>query len=153
MHAQTHMHTSHPRRHTHSIMSTWLCMVSVWRSPQRGCCCDSCLNQQDPALTDWLGKVQPSRSREWRCVLVYACKCVSLSVFVHVRDCSGCVCVCVCAGIICECVCMNVKMTGEKREKMREGIGNHVGWIRHFCFKNGGLEGLMKTLAWTKRNC
>lgn len=146
---------TNPPPNTHSRMSTWLCMVSVWRSPRCWCCCDSCLNQQDPALTDWLGKVQPSRSRGWRCVLVYACKCVSLSVFVHVHDCSGCVCVCLCRYNLWMSVhgCENEKKKRERGEKMREGIGSHVGWIRYFCLKNGGLEGLMKTLAWTKRNC
>lgn len=155
MHILTHIH-SPLYTHTHTIMSTWLCMLSVWRSPPLL----MLLSQPSESarsnidwLTDW-GKVQPSRSQGWRCTLMYACKCVSLSVFVHVHDCSGCLGVCryMYQRYVCVPECEN-GWRRKKWKKMREGRRNHVGWIRHFCLKNGGLEGLMKTLVWTKRNC
>lgn len=148
MHAQTHMHTS-PR----SIMSAWLCVVSEWCSPPSA----------DAAVTAvWISKIQRwldwltgegTAKREPRgegvsewfvCVCTYA-----YSDCGHARG-----------AIICNvCVCgmwkwlregEKKKKVGKVREGTRRGMWDELGI---FCLRNGGLEGLMKTSAWTKRNC
>lgn len=120
---------------THTIMSMWFCMLSVWRSPQSWCSCDSGLNQQDPTLTDWMGKVQP---REPGVKVV--CTCTHLNV---------CFCLWllrlwVCAGTICK-ACLWMWKWMKKRSKRREGKGDHVGWISHFCLKKKKKKGSLNS--------